>query len=69
LSRLPSGLLLQAFTSVPRSLAAAASPALAGALFAAGFEAWPLVICGVLKITYDMLLLREFRHLKPPEER
>ena len=37
-------------TSVPRSLAAAASPAIAGALFAAGFEAWPLVICGVLKI-------------------
>ena len=56
------------FTSVPRSLAAAASPALAGALFAAGFEAWPLVICGVLKIIYDMLLLRQFRHLKPPEE-
>jgi MFS family permease len=57
------------FTSVPRSLAAAASPALAGALFAAGFEAWPLVICGVLKIIYDVLLLRQFRHLKPPEER
>jgi MFS family permease len=56
------------FTSVPRSLTAAASPALAGALFAAGFEAWPLVICGVLKIIYDMLLLRQFRHLKPPEE-
>jgi MFS family permease len=57
------------FTSVPRSLAAASSPALAGALFAAGFEAWPLVICGVLKIAYDVLLLRQFRHLKPPEER
>jgi MFS family permease len=56
------------FTSVPRSLAASASPAMAGALFAAGFEAWPLVICGVLKITYDALLLRQFRHLKPPEE-
>src|SRR5262245_33514607 len=37
-------------TSVPRSVAAAASPTLAGALFAAGFEAWPLVICGALKI-------------------
>jgi MFS family permease len=35
------------FTAVPRSLAAAASPAIAGALFAGGFEAWPLVICGV----------------------
>jgi hypothetical protein len=30
----------------PRSLAAAASPALAGALFAAGYQAWPLFICG-----------------------
>jgi MFS family permease len=57
------------FTSVPRSLAAAASPVLAGALFAAGFEAWPLMICGILKIIYDVLLLRQFRHLKPPEER
>ena len=55
-------------TSVPRSLAAAASPAMAGALFAAGFEAWPLVICGVLKILYDLVLLWAFRHIKPPEE-
>jgi MFS family permease len=57
------------FTSVPRSLAAAASPALAGALFAAGLDAWPLIICGLLKIAYDVLLLVQFRHLKPPEER
>jgi MFS family permease len=56
-------------TSVPRSLAAAAGPAMAGALFAAGFEAWPLVICGVLKILYDIALLWTFRHIKPPEER
>ena len=56
------------FTSVPRSLAAAASPALAGALFAATYRAWPLVICGALKIAYDLLLLIQFRHLKPPEE-
>ena len=56
-------------TSVPRSLASAASPALAGALFAAGYEAWPLVICGALKILYDLALLWAFRHLKPPEER
>jgi MFS family permease len=57
------------FTSVPRSLAAAASPALAGALFAASFQALPLLICGTLKITYDLLLLVQFRHVKPPEER
>lgn len=56
------------FTSVPRSLAAAASPALAGALFAASYKAWPLIICGALKIAYDLLLLVQFRHVKPPEE-
>jgi predicted MFS family arabinose efflux permease len=57
------------FTAVPRSLAAAVSPALAGALFAASYRAWPLLICGALKIAYDLLLLMQFRHLKPPEER
>ncbi len=56
-------------TSVPRSLAAAASPAIAGALFEAGFQAWPLMICGALKILYDFALLWAFRHIKPPEER
>ena len=56
------------FTSVPRSLAAAVSPAIAGALFAASFRAAPLFICGALKILYDLLLLLQFRHLKPPEE-
>ena len=56
------------FTSVPRSLAATASPALAGALYAAGYQAWPLVICGALKIAYDLALLWTFRHVKPPEE-
>jgi MFS family permease len=55
-------------TSVPRSLAAAVSPVIAGALFAAGFEAWPLVICGLLKIFYDIALLWTFRHIRPPEE-
>jgi MFS family permease len=55
-------------TSVPRGLASAASPALAGALFAAGLSAWPFVICGVLKIGYDLALLWSFRHIKAPEE-
>jgi MFS family permease len=55
-------------TAVPRSLASAASPALAGALFAAGYYAWPLLLCGGLKIFYDLLLLAAFRHVKPPEE-
>jgi len=56
-------------TAVPRSLASAASPALAGAMFAAGFQAWPLLLCGGLKILYDVLLLVGFRHVRPPEER
>lgn len=56
------------FTSVPRSLAASASPVLAGALFAASYRAWPLFICGALKIVYDLMLLMQFRRLKPPEE-
>jgi MFS family permease len=56
-------------TSVPRSLASAIGPAIAGALFAAGYTAWPLVICGLLKIAYDLALLWAFGHVKPPEER
>lgn len=56
------------FTSVPRSLASAISPSIAGALFGFGLQAWPLVICGTLKIVYDGLLLWQFRHTKPPEE-
>ncbi|HEY6086162.1 MAG TPA: MFS transporter [Burkholderiaceae bacterium] len=49
------------FTTVPRSLASAASPALAGALFAAGWLAAPLLLCGVLKIAYDFTLWRACR--------
>jgi MFS family permease len=55
-------------TSVPRGLASAASPALAGALFAAGYAALPFVICGLLKILYDVLMLWTFRNVRPPEE-
>jgi len=43
--------------------------ALAGAMFAASYRSWPLFLCGVLKIIYDLLLLVQFRHRKPPEER
>jgi MFS family permease len=55
-------------TAVPRSLAAAISPAIAGWLFAMGHAALPLILCGVLKIAYDLALLWTFRHVKPPEE-
>lgn len=56
------------FTSVPRSLAASLSPALAGALFSLSWLGTPLIFCGALKIAYDLALLNQFRHVKPPEE-
>jgi MFS family permease len=55
-------------TSVPRSLAAASAPAIAGAMFAAGYHALPLILCGILKIAYDLALLWTFRDVTPPEE-
>ncbi|HEY4891744.1 MAG TPA: MFS transporter, partial [Reyranella sp.] len=56
-------------TAVPRSLASSLSPAISGVLLASSFSGWPLVICGGLKIVYDLALLMSFRHIKPPEER
>jgi predicted MFS family arabinose efflux permease len=49
------------FTAVPRSLAAAAGPALAGALFSGGWLAAPMVLCGLMKIAYDLTLWRACR--------
>jgi MFS family permease len=56
-------------TAVPRSLASSISPVFAGALLAGTFSGLPLVLCGALKIAYDLALLFSFRHVKPPEER
>ena len=56
------------FTAVPRSLAAALSPTISGALFAAGFVALPLVLCGALKIAYDLALWRDMRGEHLPGE-
>ena len=56
------------FTAVPRSLASAISPAFAGVLLTTAFSGLPLVVCGVLKIVYDVALLVSFRDVKPPEE-
>jgi hypothetical protein len=55
-------------TAVPRSLASSISPAIAGFMLAGPFSALPLVVCGCLKIAYDVTLLGLFRHTKPPEE-
>jgi MFS family permease len=50
-------------TAVPRSLAAAVSPMLAGWLLAGSSFGWPLVCAGVLKIVYDLLLLAVCRNM------
>ena len=55
-------------TSVPRSLASAASPFLAGYLLGISQFGWPLLVAGAVKIVYDLLLLAMFRKVRPPEE-
>jgi MFS family permease len=54
-------------TNVPRSLAAALSPFIAGALLQSGDFRWALVLGGGLKITYDLLLFAQSRALAAPE--
>lgn len=49
-------------TNVPRSLAAAISPTLAGWMLQSSSFGWPLIVAGVCKIVYDLLLLAGFRH-------
>jgi predicted MFS family arabinose efflux permease len=55
-------------TSVPRSLASSISPLIAGYLLQVSLFGWPLVIGGILKIIYDLMLLGMFRAVRPPEE-
>ncbi len=54
-------------TAVPRSLAAALSPALSGWLLAVSPFGWPLVLAGSMKIAYDLALWRLFARVKPFE--
>lgn len=51
-------------TAVPRSLAAAIAPTLAGGLIGLGWLMAPLLACGVLKILYDLALLTACRHVR-----
>jgi MFS family permease len=57
-----------AATMVPRAFTSAISPAIAGYLLTITTFGWPLVICGALKIVYDLALLQMFSKVKPPEE-
>lgn len=56
-------------TAIARSVGAALSPTLTGLFFSIPFLfSAPFFFSGGLKIVYDLLLFREFRSIKPPEE-
>ena len=55
-------------TNVTRNVAWAVGPSVAGIVMQHVALAGPLVIGGTLKIGYDLLLYRAFRHVRPPEE-
>jgi MFS family permease len=54
-------------TNVPRSLAAAVAPLLAGALLQHSAFGWPLVCAGLLKVAYDLVLYVKFAQRKADE--
>ncbi len=56
-------------TTIARSIGAALSPSMAGALINASLLSAPFLISGGLKIVYDLTIWFSFRTLKPPEER
>jgi MFS family permease len=56
-------------TSLVRLGGWAVGPFAAGALMQGVALATPLIVGGLLKIGYDLMLYWSFRHLKPPEER
>lgn len=57
-------------TGVARTTGAAISPSLSSVMMAsAGYAALPFYLAGGLKIVYDLLLYRDFRKVRPPEER
>ena len=56
-------------TSLTRTASWAVTSSAAGALMQHVAFSAPLVLGGGMKVIYDVLLFRNFRHLKPPEER
>ncbi len=57
-------------TGIARTTGAAISPSISSVLVAnAGLAALPFYLAGGLKIVYDLLLYRQFRNARPPEER
>ena len=55
-------------TNVSRSISQSPSPFIAGFAMAITWVGTPLFAAGTLKIVYDLLIYRSFRHVKPPEE-
>jgi len=56
-------------TTIARSVGAALSPSIAGALLGASLISVPFFISGGLKIIYDLAILFSFRAIKPLEEK
>ncbi len=56
-------------TTIARSIGAAISPSLTGAMMNASLLSLPFFLSGGLKIVYDLILWFNFRTMKPPEER
>ena len=57
-------------TGVARTTGAAISPSFSSVMMAsAGYASLPFYLAGGFKILYDLLMYREFRNVKPPEER
>lgn len=57
-------------TAIARSIGSALSPSLTGLIFSIPvLFSTPFFFAGGLKIVYDLLLFKEFRSIKPPEER
>ena len=54
--------------AVPKTFAWGAGSIIAGYLLAISTFGWPLVIAGVVKGVYDILLLINFQKVRPPEE-
>ena len=55
-------------TAVPKTFAWAAGSMISGYLLTLSTFGWPLLIAGVVKGTYDILLLIKFQKVRPPEE-
>jgi MFS family permease len=55
-------------TAVPKTFAWAAGSLISGYLLTLSSFGWPLLIGGVIKGVYDILLLIKFQKVRPPEE-